>query len=109
MKKAGKLFVLGMIAMGVLSACGTKDEPNGAASKDVETSVRTAAPSYTPAKETPLTQVAEHPVQTDTKECVLSVKNWDDPKDGLDINFTRFGDGGASIDASMYHQEGLIA
>lgn len=61
MKKAGKLFVLGMIAMGVLSACGTKDEPNGAASKDVETSVRTAAPSYTPAKETPLTQVAEHP------------------------------------------------
>lgn len=53
MKKAGKLFVLGMIAMGVLSACGTKDEPNGAASKDVETSVRTAAPSYTPAKETP--------------------------------------------------------
>ena len=39
MKKAGKLFVLGMIAMGVLSACGTKDEPNGAASKDVETSV----------------------------------------------------------------------
>lgn len=47
MKKAGKLFVLGMIAMGVLSACGTKDEPNGAASKDVETSVRTAAPSYT--------------------------------------------------------------
>ena len=31
MKKAGKLIVLGMIAMGVLSACGTKDEPNGAA------------------------------------------------------------------------------
>ena len=28
MKKAGKLIVLGMIAMGVLSACGTKDEPN---------------------------------------------------------------------------------
>ena len=63
----------------------TKDEPNGAASKDVETSVRTAAPSYTPAKETPLTQVVEHPVQTDTKECVLSVRNWDDPKDGLEM------------------------
>ena len=39
MKKAGKLIVLGMIAMGVLSACGTKDEPNGAASKDVEMKV----------------------------------------------------------------------
>ena len=108
MKKAGKLIVLGMIAMGVLSACGTKDEPNGAASKNVETSVRTAAPSYTPAKETPVTQVKEHPLQKKTKKCTFKVRSWNNPKDSIRIKYLQYGEDAKAIYGAGYHQEGLI-
>ena len=103
MKKAGKLVVLGMITMGVLSACGTKNEPNEATSKNVETSVRTAAPSYTPAKETPVTQVKEHPLQKKTKKCTFKVKSWNNLKDSIRIKYLQYGE-----DAKIYMVQGTI-